>query len=142
VLLAVDLLGSAGWAVWSYRRANATVDVTAQVTLDPKLGVLPGQSVDFNVDVTTSRRTLVVTFQAVDTLKDIGTCTSATRLSVVSVTDAGQSVPVPVTLGAPAHFHLAPNTRHVHLTVKVLNTHGDANCAVDLSVSSTVLSNA
>ena len=140
-LLVADISGSVGWALWSYHRANATVDVTALAALTPHQAVSPGHSATFDVDVTKSRTTLVVTFQAVDTYQGIGSCTSATHLSATSVTAAGQGAPVTVTLGVPARFHLVPHSRHVQLSVKVLNIHDDTNCAVDLSVSSATLVN-
>jgi len=141
VVLLVDALSSVGWAGWTLYQANRPIDVTADVTLDHNIDVLPGGHATVDVDVSAVRNAIVLVFAASDHNGEIGSCVPNTKLSVTPDTGGNPGATQLVTPGDPLSVPLPSHARHVRLDVVVQNVRDDGNCGVDVAVSSAKLTN-
>ena len=140
LVVSADALATVGWPVWAYYQANTAKNVTAQAELKDNLGLRPGMSATFQSGIAASRKSMVVTVEAVDHNSNIGDCASETTLSVTSGS-ADRSIPaIQAVPGTPTKIRLIPGQREITLTLTVENSR-DPNCAVDLALSEVTLTN-
>lgn len=139
-VLCADGLVTVGWPVWSYYRANRTVTVS-DWTLTHNQRLLPEHAATFHTGIGSHRKYVVITFEATDTDREIGSCAALTTLSVVPASTARPQQAVQAALDERVKVRLPQGQREITLTVTVVNTRGDANCAVDLQVSRVALTN-
>jgi hypothetical protein len=140
-ILIADFLVSGGWSIWSYYRANRTIDVLSTVTLGQNINVLPGGHATLDAAVTAQRDTISLVFRVVDHNGNIGSCVPNTSLSVTPDTAGNRGGAVSASSGAPTLVDLPAGITKLHVDIAVTNTRGDQNCGVDLSVVSATLQN-
>lgn len=140
-ILALDCVVSVGWAGWSSYQQNRTIDVLSTVTLAQNSPVLPDGHATLDLPVTAQRDALVLVFRIVDHSADIGNCLPNTSLLVTPDTAGNRGETVFANSEVPTVVDLPAGITKLHLDISVINTRGDRNCAVDLSVVSAKLEN-
>jgi hypothetical protein len=140
-VLVLDFVVSGGWVGWSYYQENRTIDVLSTVTLGQNNPVLPDGHAALDLPIIAQRDTLVLMFQVVDHSADIGNCLPNTSLLVTPDTAGNRGETVSTSSGVPTAVNLPTGITKLHLDITVINTRGDQNCGVDLSVLSAKLQN-
>jgi hypothetical protein len=140
-ILALDFIVSGGWAGWSYYQQNRTIDVLSTVTLGQNSPVLPDGHATLDLPITAQRDSLILVFQIVDHSGDIGNCLPNTSLLVTPDTAGNRGETVSASSEVPAVVDLPAGITKLHLDIAVINTRGDQNCGVDLSVVRAKLQN-
>lgn len=138
-LLVVDGLSTLGGLVWHVYQANRSIDVTARVTLDRNIDVLPGGHARLDVDIVASRAAIVIVFRVTDHNRAIGSCMPNTRLAVTPDTAGNRGSTTTAVPGEPVTLRLPSGARRLSLDITVVNVRNDVNCAVDVAVSSAKL---
>jgi hypothetical protein len=137
----LDFVVSGGWVGWSYYQENRTIDVLSTVTLGQNNPVLPEGHATLDLPITAQRDTLVLMLQVVDHSADIGNCLPNTSLLVTPDTAGNRGETVSTSSEVPTAVDLPTGITKLHLDITVINTRGDQNCGVDLSVLSAKLQN-
>ena len=140
-LLAVDFAGTASLLGWRYHQANRDVDVTNQVSVGTNTALLPDQRALFSFDITADRSRIEIVFLVRDTNSKIGTCVPSTSLFVTPSVGGNRGASVTGFPGRPLSLQMAKNAHSLSLDVLIKNTRGDNNCAVDVDVTSAILTN-
>lgn len=140
-VLVTDFVVSAGWAGWSYYRANREIDVRSTVALSQNIGVRPNHHATLDATITEPRDTIVLEFEVDDNNPHIGSCHPNTVLSMTPNTAGNRGETVSTISGVPTSVDLLAGSSKLHLDIIVTNTRGDDNCSVDLRVVSAKLRN-